>query len=295
MMVLPCFFISLLAAPCILTVAAAQSTTTEIDLVFPRANETYQRVYPFPIVFAIQNPAPVWPHNFQLFWQTGSVGEEPSRFDCDRLPLRGADLWTSGNYSGPQTMTKIYSAGVYINSTVEQWYLAWHMTMLRNCTQGNNRVTLAPKRPVAEGKIFFNVSRGGKPPDVFQGNESTACPLPLWTVNIVDRVDSHAARNQSQYGDSTNTMCPVFDPDDAHPRPEPCQAKATEELARNVTREMLSTAKCANLHSWPNASLAGPCNDTNWESSLAAQKEPFMLGTTISTAIIMAIALLLSV
>ncbi|EFY92609.1 hypothetical protein J3459_014733 [Metarhizium acridum] len=263
-----------------------------MDLVFPRANETYQRVYPFPIVFAIQSPAPVWPHSFQLLWQTGSVGEEPSRFDCNRLPVRRADLWTWGNYNGPKTMTMIYPAGVYINSTVEQWYFAWHITMLRNCTQGTNGVA---KRPVAEGKIFFNVSHEGKTHDIFQGKESTVCPLPLWTVHIVHQADSHVVRNQSQYGDSTNTMCPDFDPDDAHPSPEPCKAKATEKLAQNVTREMLSTAKCASLHSWPNASLVGPCSDTNWESSLAPEMGSLMLGTEIPTAIILAIAFVLSV
>lgn len=39
--------------------AAQQSTVAEVDLVFPR-NETYKLSYPFPIIFAIQNPAIIY-------------------------------------------------------------------------------------------------------------------------------------------------------------------------------------------------------------------------------------------
>ncbi|OAA44205.1 hypothetical protein NOR_03933 [Metarhizium rileyi] len=277
--------------------ASAESTVTEVDLVFPRANETYQRVYPFPIVFAIQNPAPVWPHNFQLFWQTGSVvDDEPPRFDCNRLPARGAELWTSGSYKGTGLLNKIYAAEVYMNNTIEKWYLAWHITMIRNCTDDRNGVALSPRRPEAEGKIYFTFNRDGKLPDIVQAKESAACPLPVWTVNIVDVLDSHVARNQSQYGDKTNSMCPVFDVRDPHPSPRPCEAKPTEELARNVSREMLSTAKCAGVHSWPNASLVGRCNDTNWgAASMAAQLGPSTLGVVALTAILLGGAFISSV
>jgi hypothetical protein len=43
----------------------AQTGTGQLDILFPRPNETYKRVYPFPVVFALHNPAALWPYGFK--------------------------------------------------------------------------------------------------------------------------------------------------------------------------------------------------------------------------------------
>ncbi|RBA17394.1 hypothetical protein FPRO05_02118 [Fusarium proliferatum] len=37
-----------------------------VNLIFPRLNETYRPVYPFPIASALTGPAKAWPYGFKL-------------------------------------------------------------------------------------------------------------------------------------------------------------------------------------------------------------------------------------
>jgi hypothetical protein len=236
------------------SIAAAQQNATEVDLVFPRADETYQRVYPFPIVFAIQNPAPIWPNNFQLTWRTGPVDDE-SAVDFGLFPGKGNGLWTIGNYYGPKTVTEVWAAGIYKNSTAQKWYLSWQFTLRPNCSVGSDgTVTLAKQRPVVEGKIFFTINEKGKMPDVYQGAESSTCPRALGVFNVVG--EQHSPLDSAQYGDKNSTLCPVFG---AVPAPDPCAAKATPELEKKVMVKMLQMAGCDDVKTWPDASLRGPC------------------------------------
>ena len=47
-------------------------------LVFPR-NSTYRAAYPFPIVFALANPAAFWPFDFQFRWRLEAWDPEQNR------------------------------------------------------------------------------------------------------------------------------------------------------------------------------------------------------------------------
>ncbi|KAG4288710.1 hypothetical protein FPRO06_03532 [Fusarium proliferatum] len=40
-----------------------------VSLIFPRLNETYRPVFPFPIAFALTGPAKAWPYGFKLQWR----------------------------------------------------------------------------------------------------------------------------------------------------------------------------------------------------------------------------------
>ncbi|KAF6808872.1 hypothetical protein CPLU01_15594 [Colletotrichum plurivorum] len=138
--------------------------------------------------------------------------------------------------------------------------------MIRNCTpsddENRRQPTYAEPIPEQTGAIFFNISVNGKIPDVYQGEkDNAACPKPLWTVNI----KGEASNDWIPYNQDWRTpTCPWFDPENPHPSPDPCAAKATEELVRNITNEMLARAQCIGVTSWPNSSLVGPCRDKGW-------------------------------
>lgn len=262
-----CTFGAFAFAAASVTTASASPTTTELDLIFPRDNETYLPTYPFPIVFAVQNPAPAWPFNFGYSWQLYPVSRLAKGGDVGQFP--GAFESTSeageANFTGP--LVHIYPTGELANTTEKEWFLFWRVNIIRNCTPSEDESrpmpTYAENLTAQTGAISFNISDDGKIPDVFQsGKDQSACPQPLWTVNIKGEADNGwMAYNQEM---STPT-CPWLDPENPHPPSDPCAVRATEELARNVTQEMLARAQCIGVTSWPNTSLVGPCRDEGWK------------------------------
>ncbi|KAF6802649.1 hypothetical protein CMUS01_15295, partial [Colletotrichum musicola] len=51
---------------CLFLLCVASPADIEIDLVFPKANETYKLIWPFPIIYTIRNASQLWQENYEV-------------------------------------------------------------------------------------------------------------------------------------------------------------------------------------------------------------------------------------
>ena len=258
------------------TAAVHAGAVAELDLIFPRINETYKPVYPFPVVFAIRNPGAVWPYNFHFEWTMMPINKRASESDHGRFPLIVDGLSTSGIFEGSDPHYQIYGAVEVFNTTHKEWFIDWGATLLRNCTDNERTATPDQINATTGNFRFYFDKENGKLPDIYQPDASASsadadadsgCPRPLWTVNLSDesRPDSGCVR---------------LDLEDPYPEPSPCAVRPTEELAANVTAEMLRTAMCVGVTEWPSEELTGYCGDEDWSPSLGS-KAASSIGTAI--------------
>lgn len=139
-------------------VGAAETGIFEIDLVFPRNDETYAPIYSFPIVFAVQNATLaryIYPAiYYQLYRSEPEPGElKHYRHMMDRTPANWTDDKPHFEYT--------YLTNFTVQSTWEIW---WH-AIWQICDEA------APEwdRVAYEGPyriIKFTIEGGGKPADL---------------------------------------------------------------------------------------------------------------------------------
>ena len=208
------------------TLVAAQTGTAQIDMLFPRPNETYKRVYPFPVVFALHNPAALWPYGFKYTWQLMALDRSTSP-GWGTFPNATAGVETSGTFEGPDPLINIFATDVVVNTMTKACFIHWHLFTVHNCTPAaegaeDTTPTFAEEIPRTTGvfDVYFD-DDNGKLPDIYIPNVSddgdSNCPTPLWTVNIKSEERTTVFPIQT----STDS-CPFLDPEDPEdPHPEP--------------------------------------------------------------------------
>ncbi|KAK1770265.1 hypothetical protein QBC33DRAFT_617547 [Phialemonium atrogriseum] len=266
-------FLSLVTLCCAAFAMATAQTwkpgITEVDLVFPRANETYKPTYPFPIVISIQNPAAIWQFGFAFYFDIQPVSHMDCCWGWGSFPEADGDLETHGTYNGSDTITTIYATDAIqkSNGTAKEWILFWRSATLWNCTppaEDGQPPTFSNSSLDRFGSIYFNISDDGDLPII--NATGAPCPVTASTIKVKEAIENRGNPYQTKLN-YPFPYCPYFDPDTPRPEGNPCAVKASDELARNVTKKMLDTAACVGNTAWPNSSLTGPCNDRYYRGS----------------------------
>lgn len=250
---------TLLASLC--AVAAAHSgasfpATLEVDLIFPRMNETYPRVYPFPVVFAIQGASAAWPHELSFSWDA---------FDADRtrhvsgmLPdfskggnASSPDLamvpWTQGDLpEGNDPPYVIAGIDLIANSSSSAFSMTWSALFRRDCTAEGVETGTGGSKPDIVGSVQWRIADDAPKLSIVPADGS--CPQ--------TRTPNTLGLAGAAEGDATCVM--LEDGARLRPEPQPCAVKASPELASRVTQSMLATSRCTGV-SWPDERLVGRC------------------------------------
>jgi hypothetical protein len=224
----------------------------EVDLIFPRPNETYQPVYPFPIIFALRGAAATLDYDLQLEWELlppGNVsynGENGgSLFQEDLAAVRG-----NATYYMIQRTTAINSA-----SKNPTWGFQWFFNLAPNCSTpiGN---TMATNLTVQVGNIHFYTSPTGKLPDIIPDDGS--CPLPLVAYTVANH-EYYPNEGRGAYSGD----CLVLNQLDQPPLPSPCDVKANSSLVAQVSQKLTADMKCPGT-TWPDPTFNGTCTSGAW-------------------------------
>ncbi|KAF6814112.1 hypothetical protein CPLU01_14471 [Colletotrichum plurivorum] len=93
------FFFSLLLLSRLFLLCAASPADVEVDLVFPKANETYKLIWPFPIIYAIRNAFQLWQENyevarFSVSWQVSGFPYQESIWTGQKHLHAGSGFWS---------------------------------------------------------------------------------------------------------------------------------------------------------------------------------------------------------
>lgn len=254
--------ISLLANLCALAVAhggASFPATLEVDLIFPRMNETYPRVYPFPVVFAIQGALAAWPHEFSFSWdvfdsdRTSHVSGMLPDFSKDGNDSSSstAEPWTKGDLpEGNDPLYVIAGIDLFALSSSANFSMTWSALFRRNCTADGVETATGGTKPDIIGSVQWTISDDAPELSIVPVDKS--CPRPEDTMT---RTDNTLGLAGAAEGDPT---CIVLDDANLRPKPDPCAVRASPELASRVTQSMLATSRCTGV-SWPDDKVVGRC------------------------------------
>ena len=221
-----------------------------VNVVFPRPNETYRPVYPFPVVFAITGAAEAWPYQFNFRWSLEGNHSWPIRVD-DR-PL------VSGKFPEKTTFTRgqlkpaaepyyfITGTDLVVNSTSTEWLLIWRLQVAQECEPGEygsyGKV----------GQITFSTSPNGSLPSM-SATPGKSCPFEALTLRFLENGTTPEDVKRYRYSNSCVVLA------DQEGSGDPCKIDTGSKLKSLVTAKMLETASCPVNQSWPDEeNLLGP-------------------------------------
>ncbi|RSL63084.1 hypothetical protein CEP54_005416 [Fusarium duplospermum] len=223
----------------------------QVNLVFPRLNETYRPVYPFPIVFAITGAAEAWPYEFSFSWWM--EGNHSYPIQIDDLPLASGELpektfFTEGNLEpAVEPYYFIDGKGLVANSTSTEWQLGWEFWISQECEPGEHGSY--SKR----GEIgWFSTSPNGSLPSMAATTEKS-CPLEIMHLRFLENKTTPEDVKEWRFSNS----CVVVT--DQEGSGDPCKIDTGHELDSLVAAKMLEVASCPTNQSWPDEqNLRGP-------------------------------------
>ncbi|KAL0940178.1 uncharacterized protein CTRU02_202941 [Colletotrichum truncatum] len=232
----------------------------QVDLLFPRDNETYAPTQWFPIVLGVQNIDALMPLDIVIdlsvvsleSWQKSSSG---SRAEWQHVDLRLNSL-TLPDALGP-TPGKLllhYPAVNMTNGTTDQFAVRWGFSFANRCFANNSDPSLddggegwsSGYNGSSTRNIVFRTAPGGQTPDIAAAVD--ACPEGRENTTSVIRVtDVRKTRG-------TGYQCPVFETD---VQPTRCAYRdLAQELAANVSTAILDKMGCEN-GTWQ--TITAPC------------------------------------
>jgi hypothetical protein len=251
--------------------ASAEEGHFQIDVLFPKPEETYAPVYPFPIVLAVHNISTVWKDQFQLEWSIAKASREgaadhtiawwpvtqdeqlPTGFDTKTDPP--PDTWLLIN-STDQLAPSVFEAGKYrfFMSAVINFNCSVPPFDPQNVQFNDNGVN--------SSYFYFNVAaEGGKLPDVTAIGE---CAEPRVGLGINGTVPFGP---EYYYPDDNapprGYPCPIL----SNPNPplQECAYRVSEEDQKKVVEEMLVVANCTGEKGveWPSSGLTELCGSAS--------------------------------
>ena len=243
-------------------VRAAVPETVELDLVFPR-NETYRPVYPFPIVFALRNPAVIWPFDFTFVAKLEWWSDEEDRVVSTRAGFRQLGHHPNAGY--PYNDSPVYpdDSGeplFFINATFVITKLMnsttttpatvrWNFGLDRNCTANVHPDDTVGRPPQMAGHINLSFAPDGALPDFGdayndKNNVNGGCPIGLGAINIAGQMPFDEPR--------ASGVCPILYEAEPTPEPDPCQVTVDEQLGSRVSSAMMASERCDEGAVWPN-------------------------------------------
>lgn len=150
----------------------------KIDLVFPRANETYAPSPYFPIVFAVQNAETAWPLGLSLAVDIRPIsgGSNDSLSDAFNF---GGDFGgiTRGNATADPSLF-VHATNV-TNGTEAQWVILWSVVLQNSCSDVQSGVGFS----TSEISMTFNATFGAPAPNLVSAVESCSSSFSLIEVD----------------------------------------------------------------------------------------------------------------
>lgn len=221
-----------------------------VNLVFPRPNETYRPVYPFPVVFAITGAAEAWPYQFNFRWSLEGNHSWPIRVDdrplvSDKFPEK--TTFTKGQLEpAAEPYYFITGTDIIVNSTSTEWLLIWRLQIAQECEPGEygsyGKV----------GQITFSTSPNGSLPSM-SATTGKSCPFEALNLRFLDNGTTPEDVTKYFYSNS----CVVVT--DQEGSGDPCKIDTGPRLKSLVAAKMLETASCPSNQLWPDEeNLLGP-------------------------------------
>lgn len=237
------------------TALSTESDVVQLNLVFPRNNTVYKPVYPFPIVFSVQNAAESWPYSPSFDW-TLSTGKE------DEYPRR---IYSYGGYThGPfykanhLYMEEAPPPGQFLlinNALPLKLQISYGFAISPECgviQDESNRNRSSTNAYSFFNTIYFEVSADGQEPDILTPNGS--CATPLGTIGIA---------GSTGYNE-INKLCPNLTI--PAPAANPCSMKIDSAVVDQVAKAMITQSKC-DMKKWPDPKFNETCYPARKSSS----------------------------
>lgn len=199
----------------------------EIDVVFPRSNETYAPMDNFPIVYAIQN-AQLAKH-LDIY--------------IDRFVRYGSNLDLSfghrrqhptyANYS-----TETFFAYDYLNISTEGPYQLFSSVMWHSCDESGEQIAI--RLNSTNLGTPFTIKKGGQEADLVAAtaNDQTCSAKDGVAINVTDEVHEVPASNNQPAG-----TCAVLASGSPSPTANPCRVKIDTTVAASMSAS-LAAALC---------------------------------------------------
>ncbi|KAH0438172.1 LysM domain-containing protein [Colletotrichum camelliae] len=208
----------------------------EVDLIFPRDNETYAPTQLLPIVFGFNNLDAVWTLNIGLDVSVASIGDDfnQSRPHWKHRWVGFLSDWLDDivGDSPPRRYLHIESVNM-TNGTADSFKLLWEVKFPYRCFANNDTESRWSNGPgYASRGIFFQTADGAQRPDVEAAANS---------CEESDENTSAAVRIADFKKNSYDKPCPVFDTD---VKPKCAFKSAAKEVAANVSAAMLRRMRC---------------------------------------------------
>ncbi|KAF4948858.1 hypothetical protein FGADI_9348 [Fusarium gaditjirri] len=245
-----------------------------VSLIFPRPNETYRPIYPFPIVFALTGAAKAWPYGFKLQWRLERNWTTPIKKEDVPVVYGSAPDWlySSGSLDpATEPYFVINATDIISNTSYTEWELGWSLSVLQECSPGTERYW-------KYGSINFSISSSGSLPSY---KPKGPCALEIQNTRFLD----NRTTPKEVAGDRRSESCVVVT--DEEGQGDPCSIDTGSELEAMVEAEMLRYAKCPDNQSWPDEeNLLGPdsCRRLYPSSKDAEDVANHMLPATLTAA-----------
>lgn len=252
----------------------------QVDLVFPRNNETYSPTQVFPIVFAISNLDAVWPIAIQIKAEVRNLGLPLSMKDrpfwaSQYTTLSPIEIEMALNESSTNQIFHFEPFNI-TNGTSDLFDIRWDVSIAHECIANNTNPTLD------DGKLRWKNDHDGSESRYIEFRTAPGAQLP----------DIQAIVNSCPERDQDNTAvvrvtemrttyydhdpCPVLN---TTVTPDKCLFKsAAKELSANVSTAMLNRLGC-DEGDW--RTMTVPCLAK--EKSMALPRSP---GSSVGWALL---------
>ncbi|KAF6808488.1 hypothetical protein CSOJ01_07531 [Colletotrichum sojae] len=212
----------------------------EVDLVFPKANETYKLIWPFPIIYATRNASQLWQENyevahFSVSWQVSGFPYQESTWTGQKHLHAGSGVWSplnelGTNHYGDQTVRpdddvhmRFETLNTNIINGTERMFRLDHSTSLKFACPPNGTVA-AKDVSTCEQIVFYLDPESTRLPGF--ASVASSCSLPVTNFGFTDIT-------WTNYGERCMKIAPTRHSD-------PCGLKLdAEDLANRTQAAML--------------------------------------------------------
>jgi hypothetical protein len=229
--------------PCNTVAQLPVPATVEVDLIFPRNNETYSLTAHMPIVFAIQNSRYAAPLDLSfryMLFKGARITVEKTIIADREIRLKYADFSSSDPYFALDSVP-------YMHTTEDGWTLIW-TSVSANCsfTPINFNTSRSPSMlgPRLYGThiaqdadpIEFTIKKDARQPDLVAATSDDTCARSgNFTFDVTEIL------NVSYTGQfNGRSSCAVFPTPLSTPRANPCGAKLNSTEAASILAAITS-------------------------------------------------------
>lgn len=248
----PSFYLLVIVIWLVHPILAIGTDVVQLNLVFPLNNTVYKPVFPFPIVFSVQNAARIWSYHPMFRWQLSRQWEDELSepiFSTGGFD-HGSDnksAFYMGDKLPPERFFLIRGNKAIVNANLPlKLRLDYSFSISPNCSVvRRNGTQLEPEETIlytAQGTVLFDLNWNGTQPNVLANG---TCSTPLDTLGV-----SGSPLNEN------NRTCPkVITP---APAPDPCGLKIDDDTVYRVEKAMIRQSNC-DMKNWPDPKFNGTC------------------------------------